>query len=84
MEEKPVRSPLKQGGLEIKCHVKCHWTSEQYLTVLKDFVEKNYSFEGRLKDDSKAILQSLKVELEDQAEETNGSESDSAMELSDS
>ena len=53
------------------------------LAVLKDFVEKNYSLEGRLKDNSKASIKSLKVDQEEQAEETNGSESDSAMELSD-
>ncbi len=51
--------------------------------MLKDFVEKNYSLEGRLKDNSKASIKSLKVDQEEQAEETNGSESDSAMELSD-
>ena len=82
LEEKPLRSPLNQGGLEIKCMVKCNWTDEQCLTVLKDFVEKSYSFDGRLKDDSKAILQSLTIQL-DQAEETNADDSDSSMELSD-
>ena len=63
MEEKPLRSPLSQGGLEIKCSVTCNWTDAENLELLTQLIEKNYQFDNRMTDDSKSILESLDLEV---------------------
>ena len=60
LEGKPVRSPLTQGGLEIKCIVTVNWASDDGVEILRSSIERNYSFEDRLVDDSKTLLQYLK------------------------
>ena len=54
MEEKPTRSPLTQGGLEVKCSVTASWTNENGIKLLE-----KYNFENRSTDDSAAILKKL-------------------------
>ena len=68
MEGKAVQSPLTQGGLEIKCIVS--WASDDGIDILRSSIEKNYSFEDRMVDDSKTVLQSLKnsYEVEEEIE----------------
>ena len=36
LEEKPVRSPLTQGGLEVKCTVNATWSSEEGIKLLNN------------------------------------------------
>ena len=43
LEEKPARSPLTQGGLEVKCSVTASWTNEKGITLLKKLVDEKYS-----------------------------------------
>ena len=74
LEEKPLRSPLTQGGLEIKCRVKCTWTNEEHLDLLKRFIEQNYTFENRLNDYSTSVLESLNIEAESDEDEEDGNE----------
>ena len=70
LEGKAVRSPLTQGGLEIKCIVTVSWASDDGIDILRSSIEKNYSFEDRMVDDSKTVLQSLKnsYEVEEEIE----------------
>ena len=53
-------SPLTQGELEVKCIVTVNWASDDGVDILMSSIEKNYSFEDRLVDDSKTVLQSFK------------------------
>ena len=55
-----MRSSLSQGGLEIKCIVTVNWASDDGVDILMSSIEKNYSFEDRLVDDSKTVLPSLR------------------------
>ena len=73
LERKPSRSPLQQGGLEIKCRVRVTCTNQELLEMLKGFILMNYSSDACLKDDSAEILKSLKVD--------DVSETDSALEI---
>ena len=73
LEKKPSRSPLQQGGLEIKCRVRVTCTNQELLEMLKGFILMNYSIDACLKDDSAEILKSLKVE--------DVSETDSELEI---
>ena len=59
LEEKPARSPLTQGGLEVKCSVTASWTNENGIKLLKKLVGEKYNFENRSTDDSAAILKKL-------------------------
>ena len=59
MEEKPARSPLTQGGLEVKCSVTASWTNEKGITLLKKLVDEKYSFDKRLEDESADIIKKL-------------------------
>jgi predicted transcriptional regulator len=70
LEGKAVRSPLTQGRLEIKCIVTVNWASDDGIDKLKSSIERNYSFEDHLADDSKTVLQSLKnsYEVEEEIE----------------
>ena len=58
LEKKPHRSPLTQGGQEIKClSVTVEsgvWTK---FSMLTEFLNSNYDFEKRDSDDSKSILE---------------------------
>ena len=54
---KPQRSPLTQGGLEIKSTVRALWTDQIYLQHLKASLEKNYNIAN-----SNSILNSLKID----------------------
>ena len=59
LEEKPARSPLTQGGLEVKCSVTASWTNEKGITLLKKLVDEKYSFDKRLEDESADIIKKL-------------------------
>ena len=65
-----MRSPLPQGGLEIKCIGMVNWASDDGIDIMRSSIEKNYSFEDHLVDDSKTELQLLKnsYELEEEIE----------------
>ena len=63
MDTKHYRSPLTQGGLEIKCRVTLTWTDALKFDFLKTFIEKNYSFENREKDDSREILEQINAAI---------------------
>ena len=79
LEKKPRRSPLKQGGLEIKCAVSCRQLNEKFLEKLQDFITRNYDFDKCLVDDSKTILASLKAQLEGADHESSASDCYSLM-----
>ena len=61
---KAVRSPLTQGGLEIKCSVMANWESDDGIDILKSSIQNNYNFDDRLGDYSKSVLESLKNSYE--------------------
>ena len=54
---------LQQRGLEIKCRVQVTWTNQELLGKLKVFIHINYDIEACLKDDSTKILESLKIDM---------------------
>lgn len=56
--EKPTRSPITQGGLEIICNVKVVWDNPAGLDLLKGLVNM-YSVENNEQDDSAEILRNL-------------------------
>ena len=72
-----MRSPLTQGGLEIKSKVSVKWgvNSRAKFVLFKEHVEKNYIFVKRCEDDSAKILESIKklmiVEVSNEEEEEN-------------
>ena len=51
-----------------------HPTNEEHLDLLKRFIEQNYTFENRLKDDSTSILESLNIEAESDEDEDDANE----------
>ena len=58
-DEKPCRSPLTQGGLEVKCQVTATWDNDKGRKILTQSIERNYKFSNSLIDDSEEILRSL-------------------------
>jgi len=56
-DRKPYRSPLTQGGLEVRCSVTAFWENEEWLGILKQHVEEKYSV--TIQDDSNSILKEL-------------------------
>ena len=64
VDKKPVRSPLQQGGLEIKCKVRA-------TSCNQEFIQKNYDINTSLKDDSETILKSLKIEPDSSDSDTD-------------
>ena len=76
LDGKAVRSPLTQGGLEIKCSVTANWESEDSIDILKSSIENTYNFDDRLVDDSETVLESLKnsYEVEEEIEMNFGLE----------
>ena len=64
LEKKPHRSPLTQGGQEIKClSVTVEsgvWTK---FSMLTEFLNSNYDFEKRDSDDSKSILEDIEKKI---------------------
>ena len=71
LEQKPVRSPFTQGGLEIKCKVTASWSKQEGLDLLKTSIDQKYNFDNRLVDDSKTVLQSLLAEHEEDNDDDN-------------
>ena len=67
------RSPITQGGLEIKSLVRAEWPTVENMKFLafKNYVQDAYKFEESLnKDDSKEILQNImKIEDGQESEE---------------
>ena len=61
MSKTAVRSPLTQGGLEIKCEMTIEWQDKDkfLLLKLKEYICKNYNFEKSLDDDSEDILEDI-------------------------
>ena len=59
LAQKPVRSPLVQGGLEIVCAVNASWSNGAGLAVLEQVTSSKYSVENNEKDDSKEILKNI-------------------------
>ena len=59
LKQKPVRSPLVQGGLEIVCAVNASWGNVEGLAVLEQVTSSKYSVENNEKDDSSEILKNI-------------------------
>ena len=59
LESKPIRSPLTQGGLEIKSRVRALWFDERCLWTLYTSIQRKYDIANNETDDSKSILNSL-------------------------
>ena len=57
-KERPVRSPLTQGGLEIVCRISATWSSRAGPDRLKDLT-KSYSIDKKEADDSEDILKEI-------------------------
>ena len=55
-----MRSPLTQGGLEIKAKVTLKWDDEAKFLLFKEKVETNYRFDRSCQDESDSILESIK------------------------
>ena len=62
-KEKPMASPLVQGGLEIPIKVSVAWNEPEILSILVAKVkEVEYPLTGEYVDNSKNILQELGIE----------------------
>ena len=62
-KEKPMASPLVQGGLEIPIKVSVTWNEPEILSILVAKVkEVEYPLTGEYVDNSKNILQELGIE----------------------
>ena len=57
--ERPIRSPLAKGGLEIVCLVTASWTWKIGSTILQDFFSSDYSTDRNEEDDPKLILEDI-------------------------
>lgn len=68
LDKTAYRSPLTQGGLEIKASVTVVWTDEEKFGILRDYISENFSFERRLNDDSTSILNEImtRIRLDDE------------------
>ena len=69
LDTKHHRSPITQGGLEIKVAVAVTWEATQTQSakfmILRDYNTKWYEFRNSLtQDDSKDILEKLEKDLE--------------------
>ena len=53
------RSPLTQGGLEIKSRVRALWFDKRCLRTLSTSIQRKYDIANNETDDSKSILNSL-------------------------
>ena len=62
--DKPVRSPLTQGGLEIQCRVIANWDNNEAMDLLRTSIWERYDFEKWLEDSSKQLLAALFEELQ--------------------
>ena len=62
LDGKHHRSPLTQGGLEIKTKVTVVWPMEdkEKFLLLRNYVEMNYDFDKSNEDQSPAILDKIK------------------------
>ena len=70
-KEKPMASPLVQGGLEIPIKVSVTWDEPEKLSILVAKVkEVKYPLTGEYVDDSKNILQEIGIE-EDEDDDEN-------------
>ena len=79
-DTKAYKSPLTQGGLEVRCLVTASWTNEEYLSFLKSSIEKRYSALDNEKDDSSDILRSINIpEKESDSESDDEAEGDINM-----
>lgn len=59
LTQKPVRSPLVQGGLEVVCAVSASWSNCAGLAVLEQVTGSKYSVDNNEKDDSTEILKNI-------------------------
>ena len=66
-DTKHVKSPLTQGGLEIKSWVAVEWdvNSKNKFVILKEYIENFYSFDKSCADESAVIIEGIKRLLDE-------------------
>ncbi len=75
-DTKRYRSPLTQGGLEIRSVVTALWENEEFLSFLKISIEKRYNVLNNERDDSSDILKQVNIPEKDSESEYEEEEMD--------